>query len=69
MKKFTDIIKEEQSTQDYKWTATVQVSGIVKASSEGAAGELIDKELDEINGMVTYQIENIVADTNIENNE
>lgn len=59
MKKFTEIIKENESVREYQWTATIEISGKVTASSEGNAGEMIDKEIDQIEGMVSYQINTI----------
>lgn len=64
MKKFTDIINEQESRKDFKYIANVKVEGTVTAASEGEAGELVDKEMDTIPGMIDYQIENIDEVTN-----
>jgi hypothetical protein len=55
MKKFSQVLNENESLKTYKYTATVEVEGTVRAHSEGEAGELMDKELDKITSMVSYQ--------------
>lgn len=59
MKNLTSLIKENNETKKYKYTATVVVEGNVTAMSEGDAGELADKEIDTIDNVVSYQIDNI----------
>lgn len=59
MKKFSDLVKENESKKVFKYTVKVDIEGTVMASSEAEAGELIDKEMDTIPGMVNYEIGNI----------
>lgn len=59
MRKLTDIIKESESNKPFNYQATVIVEGRVYADSEGSAGELVDKEMDEFPGMVSYELINI----------
>jgi hypothetical protein len=59
MKKFSDLVNENDSNKPFKFQATVVVEGTVYADSEGSAGELADKEMDEIPGMVSYELINI----------
>lgn len=63
MRKLSDLIKENESTKKFKYNATVTVEGSVFAENEGNAGELIDKEMDTVQGMVNYEIINIEEDT------
>lgn len=59
MKKLTDLIKESESNKPFNYQATVIVEGVVYSDSEGSAGELVDKEMDEIPGMISYELINI----------
>lgn len=59
MKNLTSLIKENNETKKYKYTATVTVEGNVTAMSEGDAGELVDKEIDTIPNVVNYEISTI----------
>jgi len=59
MKNLTSLIKENNETKKYKYTATVLIEGNVIAMSESDAGELVDKEIDTITNMVSYEIGNI----------
>lgn len=61
MRKLSDIIKENESNKEFKYSATVKVEGTVIAASEGEAGELVDKEMDTIPGMINYEIDNIAS--------
>lgn len=61
MKNFSSLITENEQTKKYKYNATVKVEGIVTAMSEGDAGELADKELDTIPGIISGEIDNIEA--------
>lgn len=45
MKKLTDLINESLNNK-YKFTASVQVEGLVSAENEGSAGEEADKQID-----------------------
>lgn len=56
MRKLSDLIKENESTKCFKYNATVTVEGSVYAENEGSAGEMVDKNMDEIPGMVNYEI-------------
>jgi len=59
MKNLTSLIKENNETKKYKYTATVTVEGNVTAMSEGDAGELVDKEIDTIPNVTNYVIDTI----------
>ncbi len=59
MKKFSDLINENNTEKTYSYEATVKVKGEVKAASEGDAGELVDKEMDSIAGLEDYTIDKI----------
>jgi hypothetical protein len=63
MRKFSDLIKEQEGSKEYKYTANVVVEGKVVAASEGEAGGLVDKEMDAIPGMINYEINNIIDAT------
>ena len=43
----------------FKYVVDVKIEGTVKAGSEGDAGELVDKEIDAIDGVVDYKIVSI----------
>lgn len=66
MKKFSDLVNENDSNKPFKFQATVVVEGTVYADSEGSAGELADKEMDEIPGMVSYELINIQEEVSSE---
>jgi len=57
MRKFTDLIKENESLKVFNYT--VKISAQVDAANEGEAGYLIDQEIDKIDRLVDYDIENI----------
>lgn len=59
MRNFTQLIKENDENKTYKYVANVKIEGEVTASSEGDAGELVDKEIDTIDGVVDYKIESL----------
>lgn len=69
MKKITDIIKENISTNIYSYSVKLDIKGNVHAENEGAAGEEVDKEMDVIMAAISetgigasaenYEIENI----------
>lgn len=63
MKTLSELIKENESSKKFKYNATVQVEGHVYAENEGNAGELVDKEMDLIPGLVSYEIINIEEDS------
>lgn len=63
MKKFSDLVKESNQISKYKFTANIDIEGVVNAYSDGDAGETIDKLIDEIAGIAgnvtNYNINNI----------
>lgn len=56
MRKISDLIKEDNDNKTYKYTLDVQIEGTVNATSESEAGELADKIVDEIDGVVDYKM-------------
>lgn len=61
MKKFSEKIKESQETKTYKYVVTATIEGTVTASSDSEAGELVDKEMDEISSITDYQMDQLDA--------
>lgn len=59
MKKLSDLINENENNKMFKYVVDVKIEGTVKAGSEGDAGELVDKEIDAIDGVVDYKIVSI----------
>jgi len=48
MKKFSDKINENNSLKNYNYKMQIDVEGNIVAESEGDAGEMVDKLVDEI---------------------
>lgn len=70
MKKLTDIIKENTGTNIYSYKVKLDISGLVHAENEGAAGEEVDKEMDVIMGAISETGIGVSSDTyNIESIE
>jgi hypothetical protein len=63
MKKFSDLINENENLKKYKFVANLKVEGTVEAFDEGSAGEEVDKEIDQmtqyVTNVTTYEIESI----------
>jgi hypothetical protein len=59
MKNLSDLINENENNKMFKYVVDVKIEGTVKAGSEGDAGELVDKEIDAIDGVVDYKIVSI----------
>lgn len=53
MKKLSNLVNENNSLMTYKYTASIDIDGVVDAHSEGDAGELIDKHIDEISSITS----------------
>lgn len=56
IKKFNELVKENESTKRYKYTATIQVEGYVSAMSESDAGEMADAEINKVEGLMDYKL-------------
>jgi len=70
MIKFSDKIKESQNTKTYKYKISATIEGTVTATSDGDAGELVDKEMDEYSNITNYNIDSLdVSDEKPEINE
>lgn len=59
MKNLSDLINENENNKMFKYVVDVKIEGTVKAGSEGDAGELVDKEIDAMDGVVDYKIVSI----------
>lgn len=59
MKSLSELINENENNKTYKYVVDVKIEGTVTAGSEGDAGELVDKEIDKIDGVVDYKIASI----------
>lgn len=59
MKNFSSLIKENNETNTYKYNATVVVEGTVIAMNDGDAGELVDKTIDSIPGVVDFTMNSL----------
>lgn len=59
MNKFTKVMEAEASVRRYKYTATVQVNGVVQALNESDANQQADNLLGTIPGVDTWEVVNV----------
>lgn len=67
MKKLSELIQENENQKQFTYTATLKVVGNVYSFDAGSAGELIDKQIDEISSIVEISDYNIDSVDEVEN--